>query len=113
MFCSKCGQELADGSTFCSKCGKPVNSPVVVVNDGLGGLIPRNVLALWSYYLGIFSLICGITSIPAIVTGVMGLNYAKEHPEAKGAIHCWVGIIVSLFSLLFVILFIYLLGRSR
>lgn len=106
MFCIKCGQELAAGSEFCSKCGNPVKAPVVILNDGFNVLIPRNVLALWSYYLGIFSLIGGITSIPSIVTGILGLKYAKTHPEAKGVIHCWVGIAVGSLSLLFLILFI-------
>ncbi|OQA80644.1 MAG: hypothetical protein BWY31_03952 [Lentisphaerae bacterium ADurb.Bin242] len=112
MFCAKCGQELAEESLFCSKCGKSVNAPVVILRDGFDVFIPRNVLALWSYYLGIFSLLCGITSLPAIVTGIMGLNYAKKHPEAKGVVHCWVGIIVSIFSLLLMAFFIFLLAKN-
>ena len=28
MFCSKCGQEVADGQKFCSACGAPVEAPV-------------------------------------------------------------------------------------
>jgi len=106
MFCIKCGQELAAGSEFCSKCGNPVKVPVVILHDGFDAFIPRNALALWSYYLGIFSLICGVTSIPSIVTGILGLKYAKTHPEAKGAAHCWTGIAVSSFSLVIMVLFI-------
>lgn len=105
VFCSRCGQELAEGSAFCNKCGNPIVSRVVV-NDGLCIFIPHNILALWSYYLGIFAFLCGITSIPAIITGFMGLNYAKKHPEAKGAIHCWVGITIGAVSLLLTVLFI-------
>lgn len=26
MFCSKCGNELNEGTTFCPKCGSPVNT---------------------------------------------------------------------------------------
>ena len=29
MFCSKCGQELLEGSKFCGSCGTPVNNDVV------------------------------------------------------------------------------------
>jgi len=110
MFCSKCGQELATGSAFCSRCGKAVNAPVVVVRDGFGTFIPPNPLALWSYYLGIFALLCGITALPAIITGIMGLDYAKKHPEAKGVVHCWVGILIGTFSLvLFLACFLLML----
>jgi len=113
MFCSKCGQELATGSAFCSRCGKAVNTPVVVVRDGFGTFIPPNPLALWSYYLGIFALLCGITALPAIITGIMGLDYAKKHPEAKGVVHCWVGILIGAFSLvLFLACFLLMLFAS-
>lgn len=114
MFCVQCGQELAAESAFCSRCGKAVTAPVVIVRDGLDFFIPRNTLALWSYYLGIFSLLCGLTSLPAIVTGVMGLAYAGKHPEAKGVVHCWVGILVGAFSLLlFLAFFLFLLCSRR
>lgn len=109
MFCSKCGQEIATGSAFCSRCGNAVNAPVVVVRDDLGIFIPRNPLALWSYYLGVFALLCGITALPAIITGILGLGYAKKHPEAKGVVHCWAGILVGAFSLLLVLMFFLLL----
>ena len=112
MFCQKCGTQVQDGSRFCPKCGSAIGSQtVVVVNDdsGLGILIPRNTLALWAYYLGIFSLLCGITAIPALITGILGLRYAKQHPEARGAIHAWVGIIIGGIALL-LFLFIFIIS---
>ena len=112
MFCQKCGTQVQDGSRFCPKCGSAIGSQtVVVVNDdsGLGILIPRNTLALWAYYLGIFSLVCGITAIPALITGILGLRYAKQHPEARGAIHAWVGIIIGGIALL-LFLFIFIIS---
>ena len=27
MFCSKCGQQIADNSAFCSNCGQAVSAP--------------------------------------------------------------------------------------
>ena len=109
MFCQKCGTQVQDGSRFCPKCGSAIGSQtVVVVNDdsGLGILIPRNTLALWAYYLGIFSPVCGITAIPALITGILGLRYAKQHPEARGAIHAWVGIIMGGGCILLILLMV-------
>ena len=65
----------------------------------MGGLIPsKNPQALWAYYLGIFSLIpcLGLLlCVPAFVLGILGLRYGCLHPEAKGKIHAWVGIILG------------------
>ncbi|MBO4648646.1 MAG: zinc-ribbon domain-containing protein [Lentisphaeria bacterium] len=94
MFCGKCGNQIPNGNQFCPYCGNPL-TPVVVVDSGLSTFIPNNSYALWAYYLGIFSLLCGITAIPAFILGIMGVKYANQHPEAKGAVHAWVGIIMG------------------
>ncbi len=36
MFCSKCGNEMPDGSAFCSKCGTAFNENAVSVNTSFG-----------------------------------------------------------------------------
>lgn len=73
-------------------------------------LIPKNTKAVISYYLGVFSLLplVGIVlGIAAIVLGIQGLRVAKHHPEAKGKIHAWVGIIVGgLFAAIYTVLFV-------
>jgi hypothetical protein len=65
--------------------------------DGTGGLIPyKNPRALLSYYIGLFSLVPGLSYVmapAAIVLGVMGLKYAKQNPIVKGQVHAWIGII--------------------
>ena len=51
-----------------------------------------------AYYLGVFGLIpcLGIPlAIAAIVFGIMGRSYVKQHPEAKGGTHAWAGIILG------------------
>ena len=112
MFCQKCGNQMEEGSKFCPKCGSQTASAQTVVVDNMGGLIPRNALALWAYYLGIFSLLCGITAIPALITGILGLRYAKQHPEAKGAIHAWVGIIMGCIMILLDVFFFIVIAHG-
>ncbi len=92
-------------------------------DNTLGGLIPtRNSSALIAYYLGVFSIIpcLGIVlGIAGFVLGLKGLAFAKQHPEAKGATHAWVGIIAGgLFGFGYLIALIVLvvvaaLDRSR
>ena len=67
--------------------------------DATGGLIPyKNGKALAAYYTGVFSLIPCLGAILgpiAIVLGIMGLNYAKQHPKASGQAHAIVGIVLG------------------
>ena len=76
----------------------------------MGGLIPtKNPQALTAYYLGIAALIpvLGIFfGIAALILGIKGVKFAKAHPEAKGAIHAWVGIILGgIFGIGYLLLF--------
>lgn len=67
--------------------------------DATGGLIPyKNGKALAAYYTAVFSLIPCLGAILgpiAVVLGVMGLNYAKQHPRASGRAHAIVGIVLG------------------
>lgn len=68
-------------------------------DDTLSSLIPyQNASALTAYYCGVFSLIpcLGLILGPiALYSGFAGLNYANEHPEAKGRVHAVVGILLG------------------
>lgn len=76
-------------------------------DEVLATVIPfRNKPALISYYLGLFSLaslipVLGVVGIgmavAAFVLGVKGRRLAKEHAEAKGTAHAWVGILGGAF----------------
>jgi len=104
MYCRYCGKMIEENAAFCRFCGSGQNSQKVVVKldqaSGLDMLIPSNTMALWAYYLGIFTLVCFIAAIPAFVTGILGVRYANEHPEAKGKVHAWVGIILGALGIL-------------
>ena len=105
MFCYRCGKANEDDNRFCKYCGTMIRPPAVVVPEDLN-YFPPNPDALWAYYLGIASLLCGITGIPAIGMGIRGLRYAKLHPEARGEVHAWVGIIGGALTVLCVFMLI-------
>lgn len=67
--------------------------------DSTGGIIPyKNPNALVAYYLGIFSLIPGLglfLGIAAFILGLLGLRHARQHPETKGTVHAWIGIVMG------------------
>lgn len=104
IFCRKCGQQNQENNHKCTQCGFELHQSIqpqyIVTDDNtMGGLIPyKNAQALWAYYLGIFSLIpCfGIPlGIAALVLGIKGVAKAKQHPEMRGKVHAWVGIVLG------------------
>lgn len=76
----------------------------------MGGLIPvNNPKALTSYYLGLFSIFpfFGVfLGGAALWLGKQGLDFNKEHPEAKGGTHAKIGIGCGLCGLLMNLFFI-------
>lgn len=91
-----------------NSAGQPpdaVTASVVGERDGISVLIPyKNKPALIAYYSGVFSIaaciplvgILGVVlAVVAVVAGFKGLRYAREHPEARGRVHCWIGIIAG------------------
>ncbi len=81
----------------------PVTASVVGESDVVSTIIPyKNKASLIAYYSGVFSVaaclpligIVGVVlAVVAVVYGVKGLRYARENPEARGRIHCWIGIL--------------------
>jgi hypothetical protein len=113
MYCPKCGTENHDNNFKCTRCGEflhPTAPPIVISSDEtMGGMMPtKNGPALAAYYLGVFSLIpiLGIPlGIAAFILGIKGVRKVRDHPEVKGKVHAWVGIIAGgFFSLLYLIL---------
>lgn len=67
--------------------------------DSTGGIIPyKNPSALIAYYCGIFSLLPCIGLIPGIaglILGIRGLQYRSRHPEVRGSVHAWIGVVMG------------------
>jgi predicted RNA-binding Zn-ribbon protein involved in translation (DUF1610 family) len=102
IYCVACGTKNSENNFRCTQCGATLHessAPAARVEDPLLSLVPyKNAAAVWAYYLGVFSLIpCfGLfLGIAAIVMGILGLGNASKHPEAKGKVHAWVGIILG------------------
>jgi hypothetical protein len=106
MYCPKCGAQNNDSNLKCA-CGQLLRP--VQTDDTLSTLVPyKNVPALIAYYLGVFSAIpcLGLfLGVAAFILGIKGLKVSKEHPESKGRVHAWVGILVGgFFGLLYLVL---------
>lgn len=115
MYCPRCGTQNDDNNYKCVQCGALLHlvQPAVVVqtDDTLGGLIPfKNSRALVAYYLGVFSaipLLGAPLGIAGFILGLQGLRFAREHPEARGKAHAWVGILAGgFFGLLYLLLLV-------
>jgi hypothetical protein len=75
-------------------------------------LIPTgNPPALIGYYLAVASLLVAPLAIAAFVLGIFGLVRVHRHPESKGIVHAWIGIISILIAPGFWILIIFLLSQ--
>jgi hypothetical protein len=112
-FCTRCGKPLAPGSRFCSFCGAGgaaagrTAAPAGAEADATGGIIPyKNPHALIAYYCGVFAVIpCFPIGLVGLVLGILGLKHARLHPQSKGKVHAWVGIVAGgLFGILWTIL---------
>lgn len=74
--------------------------------DVVSTIIPyKNKASLVAYYSGVFSVLAClpligvlgvVLAVIAVIYGFKGLRYANEHPEARGRVHCWIGILGGL-----------------
>ncbi len=93
---------FAEFAGFVSASAPPVLPPPRTdsgVSNAVSTIVPyKNVKALLAYYLGVFSVIpvVGIVlGIAAFILGLLGLKFARAHPESKGKVHAWIGIVVG------------------
>ncbi len=75
-----------------------------VGDEVVSTIIPyKNAKALIAYYLGVFSLIPCVGLLlgpPALILGILGLGYVKQHPTAKGTGHAIAGIVLGAITTL-------------
>ena len=111
MECPKCGYAMSAEDQACPRCegayAKPVPPPSApptgagapTAPDVVEIFVPyRNPNALAAYYVGLFAFIPflgAIIGVAAFVLGLRGLKLARAHPEARGASHAWVGIVLG------------------
>lgn len=107
--CPRCQTENPPQAQTCLKCGSELllvpmpprshDGHTMGVDQTFGGLIPTgNPKALTAYYLGIFGLIPCFgfpLAVAALVLGIAGVSFARRHPNAKGNVHAWVGVLLG------------------
>jgi hypothetical protein len=92
----------------------PMPSP----DDFVGRMIPTgNKPSLVAYYASIGSLIPLLGIVPgviAIVFGVKGVRLVRRHPEVRGGIHAWFGLILGgVFTLVWIAALLFILVSSK
>jgi hypothetical protein len=100
--CPMCGESIAVEARKCRFCGETVSDdpPPGTKDEPLAGMIPyKNPPALVAYYLGLFSLLpgCFPIGIAAFILGLKGLKNVRQHPEVRGTVHAWIGVIMGGF----------------
>ena len=118
MFCTKCGEKLADDAAFCTKCGINLSAgapgpgtaaPSVNTPDALDRwLLPvgRSGFAIAAGYLALFSVLV-VPAPLALLFGILAVRDIKKHPEKSGRGRAWFGIVFGgLFTILLVVLLV-------
>src|SRR5277367_5645124 len=73
----------------------PIPGAVAAVPGPKTSAEPTSNLALWSMICGISSFFCGLTCIPAIILGHMGLAETRKNPAIKGRGMALAGLILG------------------
>ena len=102
MYCSKCGKEIADNSTFCPECGAPQNSVggTQVNSNPKGGYNSMCILGLVISGISLLLNFFGIVGIAGTIVSVIGMmNCKKSNEKGKGL--AIAGIIIGVFSIFY------------
>jgi hypothetical protein len=113
MYCTNCGAQNPDESSFCSKCGNRLTPQQSMTQQPQATAVPArktNGLAIAALILGIAGFLppFAICSIPAIIMGVIALNQIKKEPAFEGKGMALAGIICgSIVLFLWICLIIF------
>ena len=105
MFCSKCGNQIAEGAAFCAKCGAAQQSTSVLVENTpyqKTEEITTNTMAIIGFVVSLISLLInfwGIVGIAATVLSVLGYIGCKQKNQ-KGKGLALAGIIIGASSVI-------------
>jgi prepilin-type processing-associated H-X9-DG protein len=94
MNCPKCGKENPDNAQVCSSCGSELSK----ASKSTDVPTPKmSSLAIAAFVLGILSLFtCGLTTIPAIILGVIGfVLIEKSGGKLTGSKFAVLGVVLS------------------
>lgn len=113
MYCTNCGTQNPDESSFCNKCGNKLAPQQSMPQQPQVAAAPArktNGLAIAALILGIAGFIppLAICSIPAIILGAIALNQIKKEPGVEGKGMALAGIIcgsIALFLWICLIIF--------
>ena len=122
MFCTNCGKELVNGSTFCPKCGATQQEPTPpsvsntgkranAVNQTVVQKAPYNTMCIIGLVISGISLLInfwGLVGIAGIIVSVIGLIGCKQRNE-HGKTLAIVGIIVGTVSVIYAMLLLSIL----
>ena len=115
MKCPECGRENPDDAVTCAECGwvlvwpppdpPPVRtSSLAIASAVLGALsIPCTIAGSDPVSICLFSFACGVTSVSAVILGIVALAYIElRRPALKGRICAITGIILSLLTFILI-----------
>jgi hypothetical protein len=117
MYCTNCGAQNPDGSSFCQKCGAalgtaaaptPVIQPVAIARKTSG-------MAVASLVLGILGFMTGITAVLAIIFGAVALGQIAKDPGLDGKGMAIAGLVMGIVVVvgwLLVFLFVFALTAT-
>ena len=111
MFCSKCGKQISDGSTFCPVCGAQLNAPgasnapnASSYNAAQQTREPRlNTMCLVGFVISCISLLLnffGLVGIAGVIVSTIGMTGCNRNGE-KGKGLAITGIIIGIFSIFY------------
>ncbi len=112
MYCPKCGIENPDDAQLSRSCSSVLTS---TPTQAPGLAVKTSGLAIAALLLGILSFFtCGITAIPAIILGIVGLvKIEKSGGRITGRGFAIVGIVVPVLGLLLMGILLPALARTR
>jgi len=113
MFCSECGNPVADAATVCMHCGVPVAGakPEQPATPGVERyLIPvgRSGYAMAAGYLGLLSIFLVFAPF-AILFGVLAVIDINKHPHKLGMVRAVTGISMGT---LFTLVDVFVVGKA-